>query len=58
VKTIDARAAGRVAYDTIRSLVPPVEDDRSMADELELVAEELERGTLIVALHNAGVTLR
>ncbi|MER7418438.1 tyrosine 2,3-aminomutase [Micromonospora peucetia] len=49
--------AGRVTYDTIRSLVPTLEDDRYMADDLELVAAELERGTLIDALHNAGVSL-
>lgn len=48
---------GRVTYDTIRSFVPTLEDDRYMADEPELVADELERGTLIDALHNAGVTL-
>ena len=48
---------GRVTYDTIRSLVPTLEDDRYMADELQLVADELERGTLIDALHNAGVSL-
>ncbi len=49
--------AGRVTYDTIRSLVPTLEDDRYMADDLELVAGELERGTLIDALHNAGISL-
>jgi histidine ammonia-lyase len=48
---------GRVTYDTIRSLVPTLEDDRYMADELELVADELARGTLIDALRNAGVSL-
>jgi tyrosine 2,3-aminomutase len=47
----------RVTYDTIRSLVPTLEDDRYMADDLQLVADELERGTLIDALHNAGVSL-
>jgi MIO-dependent L-tyrosine 2,3-aminomutase len=49
--------SGRVTYDTIRSLVPTLEDDRYMADELQLVADELERGTLIDALHNVGVSL-
>jgi histidine ammonia-lyase len=49
--------AGRVTYDTIRSLVPTLDDDRYMADDLELVASELERGTLLDALHNAGVSL-
>ncbi len=47
----------RVTYDTIRSLVPTLEDDRYMADELQLVADELERGTLIDALRDAGVSL-
>lgn len=49
--------AGRVTYDTIRSLVPTLDDDRYMADELQLVADELERGTLLHALHDAGVSL-
>lgn len=49
--------AGRVTYDTIRSLVPTLEEDRYMADDLELVAAELERGTLVDAIHNAGVSL-
>ena len=47
----------RVVYDTIRSLVPPLDEDRYMADDLQLVADELERGTLIDALYNAGVRL-
>lgn len=50
--------AGRVTYDTIRSLVPTLEDDRYMADDLELVAAELERGTLLDALRNAGISLQ
>lgn len=49
--------AGRVSYDTIRSLVPTLDDDRYMADELQLVADELERGTLLDALNDAGVSL-
>ncbi|TYC21165.1 tyrosine 2,3-aminomutase [Micromonospora sp. MP36] len=49
--------AARVTYDTIRSLVPTLDDDRYMADELELVAAELERGTVLKALADAGVSL-
>lgn len=49
--------AGRVTYDTIRSLAPTLDEDRYMADELQLVAGELERGTLAGALRDAGVSL-
>ncbi len=49
--------AARVTYDTIRSLVPTLDDDRFMADDLELVAAELERGTVLDALSDAGVSL-
>jgi histidine ammonia-lyase len=49
--------SARVTYDTIRSLVPTLEDDRYMADDLELVAAELERGTVLDALSDAGVSL-
>ncbi|MEV0001775.1 tyrosine 2,3-aminomutase [Micromonospora sp. NPDC050980] len=50
--------AARVTYDTIRSLVPTLDTDRFMADEIELVAAELRRGTLLKALADAGVALR
>ncbi|MCW3818304.1 tyrosine 2,3-aminomutase [Micromonospora sp. DR5-3] len=50
--------AGRITYDTIRSLVPTLDDDCYLADELQLVADELERGTLIDALHDADVNLQ
>lgn len=49
--------AARVTYDTIRSLVPTLDDDRYMADDLELVAAELERGTVLKALDAAGISL-
>jgi histidine ammonia-lyase len=47
----------RVVYDTVRSLVPTLGDDRYMADDLELMAAELERGTLLGALLDAGISL-
>ncbi|OKI62368.1 tyrosine 2,3-aminomutase [Micromonospora sp. CB01531] len=47
----------RVVYDTVRSLVPSLDDDRYMADDLELMAAELERGTLLDALRDAGISL-
>ncbi|MEU5725678.1 tyrosine 2,3-aminomutase [Micromonospora sp. NPDC047738] len=47
----------RVVYDTVRSLVPSLDDDRYMADDLELMAAALERGTLLDALRDAGISL-
>ena len=47
----------RVTYDTIRSLVPTLDDDRYMADDIELVAAELAGGTLLHALDDAGISL-
>jgi hypothetical protein len=46
-----------ISYGTIRSLVSTLEDDRYMANERQLVADELDRGTLTDALHHAGVNL-
>lgn len=34
-----------------------LEDDRYMADDLELVADELDAASLIDALHNAAISL-
>jgi histidine ammonia-lyase len=50
--------AGRVAYETVRSLVPMVKNDRYMADDIELVAAALSRGELAAAVARAGVELR
>lgn len=47
----------RAVYDTVRSLVPTLDDDRYMADDLELMAAALERGSLLDALHEAGISL-
>ncbi|GAA1997260.1 tyrosine 2,3-aminomutase [Catenulispora subtropica] len=50
--------AGRAAYDAVRSLVPPLERDRYMADDIETVAAALARGEFIAAVENCGVELR
>lgn len=50
--------AGRLAYDTIRSLVPTLDRDRYMADDIERVATALGDGVLVTALTDAGIELR
>ncbi|GHJ44199.1 histidine ammonia-lyase [Catellatospora sp. TT07R-123] len=50
--------AGTVTYETVRSLVPTLDGDRYMADDIELIAAELGRGTFVKALDQAGVVLR
>ncbi|MEU3457603.1 hypothetical protein ABZ671_28965 [Micromonospora sp. NPDC006766] len=46
-----------IAEDIIRSLVPTLEDDRYIAEELELVAAELKRGMVLKVLGDVGVSL-
>ncbi|WP_309112001.1 tyrosine 2,3-aminomutase [Saccharothrix sp.] len=50
--------AGRAAYDLVRSLVPTLDRDRYMSDELELVSDALASGRLLEAVRAAGVELR
>lgn len=50
--------AGRATYDAMRSLVPPLERDRYMADDIEVVADALKRGEFVSAVTNSGVELR
>ncbi|GAA2409584.1 histidine ammonia-lyase [Streptomyces glaucosporus] len=49
--------AGRAAYDMIRSLVPTLDRDRYMADDIELVAAALARGEFLEAADRAGAVL-
>ncbi|MBB4583522.1 histidine ammonia-lyase [Rhizobium aethiopicum] len=51
-------SAARTTYDTVRALVPALERDRYMADDIELIAAELARGTFLRALRQTGITLR
>ncbi|OLF12927.1 tyrosine 2,3-aminomutase [Actinophytocola xinjiangensis] len=50
--------AGRATYDAIRSLVPTLEHDRFMADDLETIASALSRGVFLDAVRQAGIDLR
>lgn len=50
--------AGAAAYDLIRSLVPSLERDRYMADDLSRMTEALRQGALADAVSRSGVALR
>ncbi|MFB8765241.1 tyrosine 2,3-aminomutase [Nocardiopsis alba] len=50
--------ASRAAYDKVRDLVPPLHDDRYMADDIETVATALARGEILRTVEDAGVALR
>lgn len=49
---------GRTAYTTLRSLVPVLDRDRYMSDDLELVADSLRHGVLAEAVRLDGTDLR
>jgi histidine ammonia-lyase len=49
--------AGKATYDLIRSLVPTLERDRFMADDIELVAAALSRGELLEAARRTSIEL-
>lgn len=42
----------------MRALAPTLDRDRYMSDELELVADAVERGEFLRAVTAAGITLR
>jgi histidine ammonia-lyase len=48
----------KVTYDKIRSLVPTLERDRYMADDIELIAASLGTGEFLSAVEASGVQLR
>ncbi|WP_173267178.1 tyrosine 2,3-aminomutase [Streptomyces pacificus] len=48
---------GRATYDTIRSLVPTLDRDRYMSDDIELVAAALSRGEFLGAAEQTGAVL-
>ncbi|GII88161.1 histidine ammonia-lyase [Sphaerisporangium siamense] len=50
--------AGKATYDLVRSLVPTLEQDRYMSDDLETVAAAIARGDFVRAVAGAGVELR
>ncbi|WP_220182884.1 tyrosine 2,3-aminomutase [Sphaerisporangium album] len=50
--------AGLATYERVRSLVPVVDEDRYMSDDIELVAAAISRGEFLAAVEQADVTLR
>lgn len=50
--------AGRAAYDVVRDVVPTLDHDRFMADEIEQVAAMISRGDFLTAAAGAGAVLR
>jgi histidine ammonia-lyase len=50
--------ASRAAYDTVRAMVPTLDHDRFMADELDLVTTALSEGRLLAAVEAGGLRLR
>ncbi|MFI6509052.1 tyrosine 2,3-aminomutase [Streptosporangium sp. NPDC050855] len=50
--------AGRATYDAVRALVPTLDRDRFMSDDIETVASALSRGHFLEAVRHGGVELR
>jgi tyrosine 2,3-aminomutase len=50
--------AGKAVYDKVRSLVPTLDRDRYMSDDLELVAAAVSRGEFLEAVRSVGIELR
>ena len=50
--------AGRATYELVRSLVPTLDKDRFMSDEITLVAEALADGRLVRAVQECDIELR
>ncbi|MDP9870296.1 MULTISPECIES: tyrosine 2,3-aminomutase [Streptosporangium] len=50
--------AAKAVYDKVRSLVPTLDKDRYMADDIETVAAALARGEVLQAVVDCGVELR
>ncbi|MFD4401533.1 tyrosine 2,3-aminomutase [Nocardia sp. NPDC058499] len=49
--------AGKQTYDLLRSLVPALDSDRFMGDDLELVAAALDHGKLLDTAHQSGIPM-
>ncbi|WP_406316592.1 tyrosine 2,3-aminomutase [Streptosporangium sp. NBC_01639] len=50
--------AGKATYDMVRSMVPTLERDRYMADDIERVAAALSRGEFLDVAQQVGIELR
>ena len=55
---IDGSARPASHTRAVRSLVPPLDRDRFMSDDIETIAAALSRGEFIAAVENSGVELR
>ncbi len=55
---LEASAAMQAVVDVVRSRVPPLGDDRVLADEIEEVADMVRNGDLAEAVIGAGMELR
>ncbi|MET8161245.1 tyrosine 2,3-aminomutase [Sphaerisporangium sp. NPDC005289] len=50
--------AGKATYGLVRSLVPTLDADRFMSDDIELIAAAISRGEFLAAASSANVELR
>jgi tyrosine 2,3-aminomutase len=50
--------AGKATYDLVRALVPTLEHDRYMSDDIELVAAALSRGEFLETARRTNIELR
>lgn len=50
--------AGKATYEMVRSLVPTLDRDRYMSDDIETVAAALSQGRFVEAVESCGVRLR
>jgi histidine ammonia-lyase len=50
--------AGKATYELVRELVPTLERDRYMADDIEAVADALSRGQFLESARRANIELR
>ncbi|WP_410648409.1 tyrosine 2,3-aminomutase [Amycolatopsis sp. cmx-4-54] len=60
---ISGRVAGlspvaKATYDAVRALVPTLDEDRYMSDDIETIAEAVSRGDFLAAATGAGAELR
>ncbi|MGY6658132.1 tyrosine 2,3-aminomutase [Amycolatopsis sp. TRM77291] len=60
---ISGRVAGlspvaKATYDAVRALVPTLDEDRYMSDDIETIAEAVSRGDFLAAATAAGAELR
>jgi MIO-dependent L-tyrosine 2,3-aminomutase len=50
--------AGKATHDAVRALVPTLDHDRYMADDMELISDAISRGVFADAIAQTGIELR